>query len=328
MPGPGGGSRGGGFGGGGSRGGGGFGGGRPGGFGGHHGGFGGHYHHPHHHHRPYFYGGWYPRRRYYYGGGGCLGGLVGALIAPIIILAFVALFVTTAFGGIMANIQRGGSVIYDEADFQDYADMRYAEEFGESTAYEDNLMLVFLVNEQSDEYYTIAWCGYNINSRITDMFGNEYTNYGQAVQSSIPAYYEHSLSQNLASIVDKMADRIGRLGLSSSFLREEDRSVTVPSHLTNHSRLSLSEQTVERALTDFTEQTDIPIVIVVDNVEDVFRKSMGGSLMPLLVMLLFVGVAISMIVSAIKNRPRKTDGKAKPESDPYTATEEDEKRWQ
>ena len=108
-------------------------------------------------------------------------------MAPIIILVFVGVFTSLMFGRVVTDIQRGGSVVYDEADFQDYADMRYAEEFGESTAYEDNLMFVFLVNEQSDEYYTIAWCGYNINSRISDMFGNEYTNYGQAVQSSIPA---------------------------------------------------------------------------------------------------------------------------------------------
>lgn len=327
MPGPGGGSRGGGFGGGGSHGGG-FGGGRPGGFGGRPGGFGGPHHHPPHHHRPYFYGGWFPRRRYYYGGGGCLGGLVGALMAPIIMLIFVCVFAFFMFGSAVTDIQRGGSVVYDEADFQNYADMRYAEEFGESTAYEDNMLLVFLVNEQSDEYYTIAWCGYNINARITDMFGNEYTDYGHAVQSSIPAYYEHSLSQNLASIVDKMAERIGRLGLSSSFIRADDHSVTVPSHLTNHSRLSLSEQTVERALTDFTEQTDIPVVIVVDNVENVFRKSIGGSILPILIVLIFAGIAVVMIVTTIKNRPRKQQNKTKPEDDPYTATSEDEKRWQ
>ena len=213
MPGPGGGSRGGGFGGGGSRGGGGFGGGHGGFGGGRPGGFGGPHHHPpHHHHGPIFYGGWYPRRRYYYGGGGCLGGLIGALMAPILMLVFVGIFAMMMFGSVVTDIQRGGNVVYDEAAFQDYADMRYAEEFGDSTAYEDNLMLVFLVNEQSDEYYTIAWCGYNINSRITDLFGNEYTDYGHVVQSAIPAYYEHSLSQNLASIVDNMAARIERLG--------------------------------------------------------------------------------------------------------------------
>ena len=327
MPGPGGGARGGGFGGGGSRGGGGFGGERPGGFGGRPGGFGGPHHHPPHHHRPYFYGRWYPRRRYYYGGGGCLGGLIGALMAPIIILVFVGVFASLMFGSVVTDIQRGGSVVYDEATFQDYADMRYAEEFGESTAYEDNMLLVFLVNEQADEYYTIAWCGYNINSRITDMFGNEYTDYGQAVQSSIPAYYEHSLSQNLASVVDKMAGRIERLGLSTSFIETDDHTSMTASHLVNHSRLSLSEQTIERALRDFTKQTDIPIVIVVDDVENVFQKSMGGSLLPLLVMLIFVGIAIFMIVTAIKNRPRKQTS-AQKEDDPYTVKPEDEKRWQ
>lgn len=325
MPGPGGGSRGGGFGGGSF--GGGRGGGFGGGFGGHHGGFGGPHHRPPHHHGPHFFGGWYPRRRYYYGGGGCLGGFIGALMMPIFILIFVGIFFVAILGNAVTDLKNGGSIRYDEAVFQDYADMRYAEEFGESTAYEDNLLLVFLVNEQSDGYYTIAWCGYNIDSLISDMFGNEYTAYGQAVDSSVPAYYEHSLSQNLASITDKMTARIVKLGLPSSFIEQEDHSVTVPSHLTNHSHLPLSEQTVERALADFTEQTGIPVVFVVDDMEDVFEKTMGASILPLVIALIFAGIAIAMIVSAVKNRPRKRTS-AQQENDPYTAKAEDEQRWQ
>ena len=323
MPGPGGGSRGGGF-GGGSRGGG-FGGG---GFGGPRGGFGGGFggpHRPHFHYGPRFYGGWYHRPHYY--GGGCLGGLLGALMVPIFILVFLGFFATSMLGSLMADLRNGGSIRYDEAVMQNYANARYAEEFGESTAYEDNLLLVLLVNEASDGYYTIAWCGYNIDNRISDMLGNEYTVYGQAVQSSIPAYYEHSLSQNLAAITDKMTARITALGLESSFIVEEDHSIMTESHLTNRSRLALSEKTVERALIDFTDQTGIPIVIVVDNMESVFEKSMGTTLLPLLAMLIFAVVAIVLIVNTLKSRPRKS-GNSNRTDDPYTAKSEDEKRWQ
>jgi hypothetical protein len=109
MPGPGGGARGGGFGGGGSRGGGfggGFGGGsRP----------GGHYHRPGgFYHRPRFgYG--FPffgfRRPYFgYGGGGCLGGMMGLLFLPVLILLIcgsLVLNVIGSFGSSVSNIANG-----------------------------------------------------------------------------------------------------------------------------------------------------------------------------------------------------------------------------
>ena len=177
MPGPGGGSRGGGF-GGGSRGGG-FGGGpRGGGFGG---GFGGPHRHHHHH------GGWY--HRHYYGGGGCLGGLIGALLYPIIMLIFAGVFLFSFIGTSFSNVSNGGQVIYDEAVMQEYADIQYASAFGNSSAYEDNLLLVFLTNEEADGYYTIAWIGDNVKTEISNLFGDETTAYGVAVRGNINGEY-------------------------------------------------------------------------------------------------------------------------------------------
>ena len=114
MPGPGGGSRGGGF-GGGSRGGGFGGGGFGGGFGGGHRGgphFGGYHYGPR---GPHFH------RHYGYGGGGCLGGLLGMLMAPIIILFAAVVGFFGLFGSALTNISNGGQVQYNERTFQDYA---------------------------------------------------------------------------------------------------------------------------------------------------------------------------------------------------------------
>ncbi len=304
MPGPGGGSRGGGF-GGGSRGGG-FGGGRPGGFGG---GFG---HRPHH-----FYGPgpmfWGFRRPFGYGyGGGCLGGLFGILLTPIIILIIAASLITSVFGSFF-RIAKGGEIKYNEPNMQEFANIQYAKEFGESTAYEDNILIVFLTNEERDGYYTIAWVGDNIATDINYMFGNQYTEFGVEMLSNVPEYYEYSLSGNLANTVEGMADKIERLG-KSSFKNKSDQTVMTDSHLTNLSSLSLNEDTVNDALLDFTERTDIPIVIVVEDMDEVFDKSLSGT--DVIVLIIAVGIgafAIYMIVKAVKNR--KNGDNNGPESD-------------
>ena len=300
MPGPGGGSRGGGF-GGGSRGGGGFGGG---GFGGgsRGGGFGGPHHH-HHHYGPHF-GGWYHRPYYYGGGGGCLGGLLGILLLPIILLLVVSVLLVSIVGSAISNVANGGSVYYDEQVFQQYADEQYAAEFSSYSNYENNILLVFLVNEEADGYYALAWVGDNVHNSINYMFGDESTAFGQVVRGSINReYYAYSLDSNLANVMDQMGNRIDSLGLASSFRIEKENTNPPTSHLTNHSTLNLTEETVNDALKAFTEKTDIPTVIVVDTMENVFGKTIPiGDIFIVIVLLVLMGVAIYMIVKTLKNR--------------------------
>ena len=294
MPGPGGGSRGGGF-GGGSRGGGGFGGG---GFGGgsRGGGFGGY-----HHHRG-FGGGWYHRPYYYGGGGGCLSGLLGMLMLPIILLVVVGVLLVGTIGSAVSSVINGGDVYYDEATFQRYADEQYAAEFSSYSNYENNLLLVFLVNEESDGYYTIAWVGDNIHSNINYMFGDETTTFGRVVRGTINSeYYAYSLDSNLATVMDQMGNRVEALNLPSSFRTEKPSENPPTSHLTNKSSLSMTEETVNDALKSFTEKTDIPAVIVVDTMENVFGKTIPiDHIIVLIVLFALAGLAIYLIVRALK----------------------------
>ena len=152
MAGPGGGARGGGFGGGGGRSGGGFGGGGGRGFGGggHHGPHRPHgYHHHHHHHHGgfWFFG---PRRYYGYGGGGCLGGLLGLILAPIILIAFAAIIFSVSIGSAFSSIANGGSVVYNEEAFQTYTKQEYITQFSDYDGVEDNLLIVFLIDENCE----------------------------------------------------------------------------------------------------------------------------------------------------------------------------------
>ncbi len=297
MPGPGGGSSGGGFGGGsfgggghsgGSfGGGGGFGGGSFGGnhggsfggsnnggsFGGHHGGhFRGHHHGPHFH-GPFFGGGWgWGRRRYM--GGGCGTGLIIAIF-----VIFLAVNVFIPEGDLFDDpfvvteqyeIDVDGGVVYDEKTMQDYANAKYADSFAGISNYENNLLLVFLTNTACDGYYTIAWVGDNIRPEINEMFG-EYTEYGQALENHINSnYFEYSLDTDLTAVIKEMKESIVSLNFDSPFL-SGDRDYTKPeSRIVNETLVEMNEELLNAELTDFTEKTGIPCVIVVDWAEEVF----------------------------------------------------------
>ena len=225
-------------------------------FGGHHGGhFGGHHHH---HHGPHFWG---PRRRTYVGGG-----CSSIIFIAVFIIFMIAFFMIPKEG---ITIDFGEEDMYDEATMQDYANDKYMQYFGSSSAVEDNILLVFLTNEACDGYYTIAWIGDNIADDINYMFG-EYTEYGDALYNNVDEYFAYSFDSDLADVIETMTKHITNLGLDSSFYWESDRSNLADSKFVNMTSMDLTTEIVHIALTDFTAKTGIPMVVVVDSAEKVF----------------------------------------------------------
>lgn len=168
----------------------------------------------------------------------------------------------------------GGRFRYDENAFQDYADAQYAAEFGSSDAYEDNLLITVLVEDE--DYYDfcyIAWVGDHVAADINLMMGSSGTALGQAMDSCINgASYKYSLDSNLAQVVALLTEQIHQLDLDSSFSCDEDHTQVI-SHLTNHSQIGMNEETVNTALAAFTDATGIPAVIVVEDMDEVFTRS-------------------------------------------------------
>ncbi len=307
MPGPGGGSRG----GGGHRGGS-FGGGhRPGGS------FGGHrpVHRPHHT-RPYMGGGWYGPRRSYGGGGcGCLGGAISLVLIPF---AMVLAIMLALLGSCSDDIYYDDGYVsiggyYDEEKFQDYADGQYAKAFGHLETYEDNLLLVILTEEDNYSYSWIAWVGDHITTDINWLFGAEDTVLGEVLEESVDGQnYKYSLDSNLADAMKMMTTEIKHLNLESSFDCTEER-VAFDSHLVNNTDLPMTAETVNDALAYFTEQTGIPVVIVVEDAEGVFGTtvtedvadadtvpdtqewSISGSIVPVVAVILLAAVVIVVL---------------------------------
>lgn len=225
------------------------------------------------------------------------------LILPIILLVLALTILFSSLSSAFSVASQGGVITYDEETFQDYADAQYAVEFGSSTAYEDNLLIVFLTNDDYYDYAYIAWLGDHLVTKINLMFGNEYTEFGRAVNACVNSNsYKYSLDSNLAQVIETMEEHIVSAGLESSFSCKEDHA-QVTSHLTNKTNISMTEETVNTALQSFTEATGIPAVIVVDTAENVFGKQMPASTVVTIVIAAAVLIlAVVLIVRAVRKR--------------------------
>ena len=211
--------------------------------------------------------------------------------------------------GAFSAISEGGVTDYQERVFQDYADVEYAKAFGDSTAYEDNILIVFLTNEEADEYYYIAWVGDHIEPKVSDLFGNEHTELGRAMLSSVnTAGYWYSLDSNLAMMLDKMATCVESVdGIDDSFTCKEEH-IQVDSKLVNYGELNLTESTVKVALDDFTERTGISIALVVDDMDEVFGVDYTSMIFRIVAAVIFIGTAIFLVVKVVKARKNEREG--------------------
>lgn len=292
MPGPGGGGHGGGGGRGGS-----FGGGGHGGFGGGgRGGFGGG--HPPRPHRPPFMGGWGWGPRHY-GGGGCLGGLLGMILAPVILVLVIILLIVGSLG-LSDNVVIDN---YNEEVFQDFASDRYMQLFGNEADYEDQILLVFVTQEDYYSFNYIAWTGYHINSRINDMLGDNTTELGRLMNNSISSGgYKYSLSRDLAQVITDLTEKVADLDLDNSLTCKTEHAA-VRAELINESDLSLTASMVEDALKDFTEQTGISFVVLVADSADVFGVAMPrNSAATKILLVVLIVVVVFLIIKLIRKK--------------------------
>lgn len=222
------------------------------------------------------------------------------IMLPIILVLVLAIVFFGSFSTAFSNITNGGTIEYDERTMQTYGNERYAEVFGSSDAYEENILIVFLVNDEYDGYYVYACVGDDLETDVKELFGNEYTEFGRTVVNTVnDEYYEFSLSSNLADVMTKMADEVTEISAGSE---ASDKDMELCG-LTNRSSLSLNENTINKALSRFTEQTGISAAIVVDNTEAVFGKSLAiGDIFTVLFMIAGVALLVYLIYKAVRNR--------------------------
>lgn len=294
MPGPGGGSRGGGFRGGGGFSGG-FRGGSSGGFsGGSRGNMGGF--------RPTGFGFYRPYRPFmgfgYHRPMGCGSGLI-VLIFVCVLMVFLFLSSSGGTHESEAITSGGRTYVYSEEEFQEFADREYQAAFGDSDCYEGNILLAILTNDEADDYFAIAWVGDEIDPQIREMFGG-YTELGEEMNRYVNGtYYAYSLDSDLAAVVEAMTGHVSTVSDGTVLSRSDTAFL-------NYTDLDLSGETVSAALVEFKEATGIPMVIVVESLEEVFSPKMAfGSIFtsgPLPIVLVALVVVVAIVVKRNKKK--------------------------
>lgn len=222
------------------------------------------YHHNHprpvHHHGPGM--GRYP------GGSGCGGcGCSGFFTLPILLFLMVAMLFGNSGNHAVPEPDHQGA--YSERSLEGYAAEQYDIAFDASPAYEDNLLLTFLVYDDHSDFSYIAWVGDHINDATFALLGGNETVLGRTLERYVQYGYENTLSDDLSRAIGSLAGEIVAASPNGAYLCTDVHSA--PSDpLVNDASLSLDEELLRSALREFTNTTGIPIVLVVEDAADIF----------------------------------------------------------
>ena len=217
---------------------------------------------------------------------------------PVICLGVAFIMLIAMIGGSFGAVAEGGALSYNEKTFQDFAYREYYKAFSETDEYEENILLVFLTTEEGIEYYYIGFVGNDLNDDVKELFGNEYTELGMAIETSVnQSGYWYSLDSNLSSVIGKMASKVEKI---QGLIASEDQSTDYPySKTVNYTDFNVNAKTIDKALLDFSSRTGIDIALVVEDAEDVFETDYSSMIIGILVILAFGGVGVFLIVKGV-----------------------------
>ena len=209
---------------------------------------------------------------------------------------------------------------YNAKAINTFADEQYAAAFGLTEDFEDHLLFVFLTDAECYDYYYIAWMGDHIERDVAELFGNNQTALGRALEASINVQsYEYSLDSDLATAFRHMANQVAALGHEDNYTCAAPAH-EVTSHVVNRTALPLTEQTLNAALEEFTEKTGITAVVVVEDMTDVLgglqagthaetSTSIGYSSLLILPVIAVAVVLVVLVVRSQKGKPKEDSNK-------------------
>lgn len=244
-------------------------------------------------------------------GGIRLGRSLGILFAPLLLVLLILSLIVMVIGMIgssSSNINKVGRFFYSERLLKNYAETQYTNHFIKANNYENNILIAFLIDDEYSTYYTTAHVGSNVKPEICQLFGNDMTPFGREIAGNLSSYYENSLGSNLSSIVEGMTDSVVNLSLGSSFISEEGGETEHFSKIYNESNIiNINEEIVNNALKQFSQETDISLVIVVDDINEVFDNSVQNTYrLRTAFAIILSGVSLYLLIRALRGKERSS----------------------
>ena len=203
--------------------------------------------------------------------------LFGIILFPAIITVICIVVFFLYLSPTIKICKDGGSIVYNDSAAIKYRDDEYAKYFSDTSNEKNSILIVYLVEDKDskyDQFFCISKSGENISDKITVEFGNNESSFGKAVLSSIDDKYASSFGGDIAAVMDIMKDKIATLEISSSFKTADTVPDISVSKVVNYSPLTFSEEAVNDAIEGFSTSTGIPVVVIVDSIENVFERQL------------------------------------------------------
>ena len=221
--------------------------------------------------------------------------LFPALITIFSIVLFILFLVPT-----IDTCRDGGNIVYNDSSAVSHRDTQYAKYFDGSNE-KNGLLIVFLIddsNSKYDQYLCISKVGENIADKVKAEFGLDSSSFGKSVLKEIDKEYKDSFSGDIVAVMDTMTKEVTDHGLSSSFKDSEISADTSVSRVINHTPLAISQDMINKSLNRFSDETGLPVVIVIDSLDNVFDRQLP--IRSFMIMLILLGVAIFCIVNTTR----------------------------
>ncbi|MBQ3254034.1 MAG: hypothetical protein IJA65_05695 [Acholeplasmatales bacterium] len=223
----------------------------------------------------------------------------------IFLIAFTLFFIggfIFMFNQISGDLFKDGKAVYNKNKMNEYLKTNYENEFKSSAAYEDNIIFIFLYNEEYNDYSYDFYTGYDISTSVYNYLGN------YSITSIIERYfevsnYEGDIEKNLSKIMNEITIKLDEE--FDGYLKCDHTNDEYISKFTNNSNSELDSTKIEESLKDFTDTTRLSIVMVVDTMENVFGRTKNVNYDFLIIfgiiVLLFLIMMVYAFTVVIKN---------------------------
>ena len=158
---------------------------------------------------------------------------------------------------------------HDERPLEDFASAQYEQAFRYSAAYEDNLLLAFVVYEDCSDFSYMTWVGDHVCDDAFRNLRGEGTWLDAMLERRIGTDYTYSLSADLCGAIGELAEQINTDSGPDPLTCAEDHTDS-PTYVLNMSRIDINGDELNEALADFRRKTQLPIVLVVEDAGDIF----------------------------------------------------------